>query len=203
MLGIFPSQAVIGFVKARSGFREDGTTRTFLRLHSSPQAAASCFRWSIRARSRVVQRRADRQTTGQTGNVSAKTSIAARPLGKLLPLSLFPELFNISSSVSSTLQNNHSSSYTSMSLHIDLIEHGVDKVQRNPLGALFPSSQQSLIALPKPSNDFFLFSLSFVLTLHYLLPRFLPPSSTFSPFSPFPALLLLLFASTHSSCVPL
>lgn len=77
--------------------------------------------------------------------------------------SWFPELLNISSSVSITLPINQSSSYTLMSLYIDLIEHIVDKVLRNPLGALLLSSQQSVIALLRPSNLFLSSSLSFFL----------------------------------------
>lgn len=34
--------------------REDGTTRTFLRLHSSPQMAASCFSLSVSNRTCVI-----------------------------------------------------------------------------------------------------------------------------------------------------
>lgn len=92
------------------------------------------------------------------------------------PPSLFvPRTLYISCSASITFQNNQSSSYTSMSLYIDLIERIVGKVLRNPLGALFPSSQQSLITLP--SNlfiTFLLFSLSFVLS--HLSPSPLPRS---------------------------
>lgn len=146
----------------------------------------------------------DRQTTGQTGNVSAQMSIATH-IPRDAPPSLFvPRTLNISSSVSTTLQNNHSSSYTSMSLHIDLIEHIVDKVLRNPLGACFPSSQQSLIALRKPSNPFITPSLSF---LSFFCPYtqlppcplpLLSPSSPFSPFSPYTASSPLYSSSSSS-----
>ncbi len=135
------------------------------------------------------------------------------------PPSLFvPRTLNISSSVSTTLQNNHSSSYTSMSLHIDLIEHIAGKVLRNPLGALFPSSQQSLIAVLKTSNPFIASSLSvflsFVLALNYLFPRshfclHLPPSlhSALIPplplFTPPPLPLQSVILCSSLSCMHL
>lgn len=129
----------------------------------------------------------DRQTAGRTGNVSAQMSIATRPWGCS---SLFvPRTLKISSSVSTTLQNNQSSSYTSMSLRIDLIEHIVDKVLRNPLGAsLLPSNLWSLYSNPQIYLllPHFLFSLLFCpdTQLCLFLLSFLSPSPPFSPFSP-------------------
>lgn len=92
-------------------------------------------------------------------------------------------------SVFITLQINQSSSYISMASYIDLIEHIVGKVLRNPRGALFLSSQHPLIALLQPSSLcitssrclFLLFLLSF---FPPLTPNYLFSSLPFlSPFS--------------------
>lgn len=112
--------------------------------------------------------------------------------GDAPPSLLVPRTLNISSCVSTTLQNNQSSSYTLMSLYIDLIEHIVDKVLRNPLGALLPASQQSLITLLKPSNPFITSSLSFFLSLFHSIICFLFPLLSPSPPSPHSAPPLLL-----------
>lgn len=146
-----------------------------------------------------------KQSTGQTGNVSVEMFITAC-CWEYPPLLSVPRTLNISFSISITLLISQSSSYTSMCLYIDLIEHIVEKVLRNPLRALFLSSQQSLLAFLKPSNPFitfllFLFAL-FFLTVNYCIS---PPTSVtvfiqlllcFSPY------LLLLFASSQSSCFP-
>lgn len=114
------------------------------------------------------------------------------------PPSLFvPRTLNISSSVSITLQNNQSSSYTLMSsLYIDLIEHTVDKVLRNPLGALLLPSQQYLIALLKPSNPFITSTLSlfflFPLSLHSIISFPTPISVSILPLLSIQTPLLLL-----------
>ena len=128
--------------------------------------------------------------------------------GDALPSLLVPRTPNISSSVSTTLQNNQSSSYTLMSLYIDLIEHTVDKVLRNPLGASpLPSNLWSLYSNPHHFLTVIFFFL-FVLSLHSII-SFPPPISL----SIFPLLsihtlhcfltsLLLLFPFNQSSCVP-
>lgn len=132
-------------------------------------------------------------------------SIAAQPLGTPLPPLFVPRTLYSSSSSSITLQNNQSSSYTSMSLYIDLIEHIVGEVLRNPLGVLFPSSQQSqTISLLKPfkSIHHFVFFLVLLSSVNYLLSRslsclHLPPSLRSAP----PLLSLqsaLLCSSLHS-----
>ena len=112
-------------------------------------------------------------------------SIAAQPLGTPRPPLLVPRTLCISSSSSITLQNNQSSSYTSMSLYIDLIEHTVVEVLRNPVGALFPSSQQSQTISPlKPFKSihhvlcfFLLSSVNYLLSCLHLPPllRSAPP----------------------------
>lgn len=128
--------------------------------------------------------------------------------GNAPPSFFVPRTLYISSSASITLQNNQSSSYTSMSLYIDLIEHIVGKVLRNPLGALFPSSQQSLIAL-KSVQHFFLFSCFYFLSLHSIMSFPSPISVSIFPLRSiqplhcfFPSLLLLLFPTSQCFCVP-
>lgn len=133
------------------------------------------------------------------------------PLGMLLPPSLFPELFYISSSVSFPLQNNESSSYTSMFLHIDLIEHIVDKVLRNPQGAryFFPAISdhftKTLKSLPYILSFFFFFCPSVHSITAFPTPisvSIFPLLSTQPLHCFFTSLLLLLFPSSQSSCVP-
>lgn len=82
-----------------------------------------------------------------------------------------PRTHNISS-VSITLLISQSSSYTSMSLYIDLIEHIVDKVLRNPLGVFLFSSQQSLLTFLKSIHHFRTFS--FCSFLHSISVSLLP-----------------------------
>lgn len=88
-----------------------------------------------------------------------------------------------------------------MSLYADLIEPIVDKVLRNPLGALLLSSQQSLLPFIKPSNPFitssFLFiylfigAFSFFFSLHSIISFPIPISvSVQPPFRFFPPLLI-------------
>lgn len=89
-LGALPCLTVIWFVKARSEFRENDTTRTFLRLHTSPQMAVSYFSLSVR---QVV---GCTQSTGRNGNVLVQMSIATHTLGTPPPprvCAVFPELF--------------------------------------------------------------------------------------------------------------